>query len=394
MCMISQKELKEIIENTKLPDSKPRKKYLKEITPWLKRREIIILKGIRRCGKTHIMYQLIKTLSKENVFYVDFDEFRFESFLNVELLEQIIQLRDTTKPAYFFLDEIQRISGFEKWLRTYHNREENIHFIIGGSNISLLSPNLATVLTGRNVTFEIYPLDLKEFQEFSNKGIEEYLRFGGFPEVVLTEEELTKRKLLQTYVDDIIFKDILKKKELINVDQVKALVKFFLNNPGIRISANKLGKQLGIGKNTAQNYINLVKDTFLIFEVSYFSYSAKSKYIGSQAPKYYCIDNGLHSITTTKNNKGILLENAVAIKLLQTDKELYYWQNGVEIDFVNEKKAIQVTATTKIPQRETKAFSEFKKVHKRITKYIIISEEKTGKEEGIQFIRKEDFLRN
>lgn len=390
--MLSKKELKEIIESTKIPDSKPRKKYLKEITPWLKRREIIILKGIRRCGKTNIMFQLIKTLPKENVFYVDFDEFRFEEFLSVDLLEEIIKLRDTTKPAYFFLDEIQRIIGFEKWLRTYHNREEKIHFIIGGSNISLLSPNLATVLTGRNVTFEIYPLDYKEYQEFSDKGIEEYLRFGGFPEVVLTEDESTKRKLLQTYVNDITFKDVLKKKERINVEQVKALIKFFLNNPGIRISANKLGKQLGIGKNTAQNYIELVKDTFLIFEVPYFSYSAKTKYIGAQAPKYYCVDNGIHTITTTKNNKGILLENAVAIKLLQTDKEIYYWQNGVEIDFVNEKQAIQVTATTKIPQREIDAFSEFKKAHKRITKHILISEEKTGKEKGINFETVEDFL--
>lgn len=390
--MLSRKELKGIIESTKIPDSKPRKKYLKEITPWLKRREIIILKGIRRCGKTHLMYQLMNSLPKENVFYIDFDEFRFEEFLSVDLLEEIIKLRDPTKPAYFFLDEIQRVKGFEKWLRTYHNREENIHFIIGGSNISLLSPNLATVLTGRNVTFEIYPLDYKEFQEFSDKGIEEYLRFGGFPEVVLTKDETTKRKLLQTYVNDITFKDILKKKELINVDQVKALIKFFLNNPGIRISANKLGKQLGIGKNTAQNYIELVKDTFLIFEVPYFSYSAKTKYIGAQAPKYYCVDNGLHTITTTKNNEGILLENAVAIKLLQTDKEIYYWQNGVEIDFVNENKAIQVTATKKIPQRETNAFEEFKKAHKKITKHILISPGKEGKEEGIMFVRTEEFL--
>lgn len=391
--MISQKELKEIIETIKIPHSKPREKYLKEITPWLERREIIILKGIRRCGKTHIMYQLMKTLPKKNVFYVDFDEFRFEPYLSVELLEQIVKLRDTTKPAYFFFDEIQRISGFEKWLRTYHNREENIHFIIGGSNISLLSPNLATVLTGRNVTFEIYPLDYNEFQEFSSKDIDEYLKFGGFPEVVLSEDELTKRKLLQTYVEDIIFKDVIKKKEIVNVEQIKALVKFFLNNPGIRISANKLGKQLGIGKNTAQNYIDLVKDTFLIFEVPFFSYSAKTKYIGTQASKYYCIDNGIHTITTTKDNKGTLLENAVAIKLLQTNKEVFYWQDSAEIDFVADNKAIQVTATKEIPRREIDAFIEFKKAHKKITKHILISEEKETNEENISFIKIKTFLK-
>lgn len=389
--MISQKELKEIIETRKIPDSKPRQKYLKEITPWLKRREIIILKGIRRCGKTHIMYQLMKKLPKKNVFYIDFDEFRFEPYLTVDLLEEIVKLRDITKPSYFFLDEIQRISGFEKWLRTYHNREENIHFIIGGSNISLLAPNLATVLTGRNVTFEIYPLDYVEFKQFSDKDVEEYLEFGGFPEIVLTEDETTKRKLLQTYVNDIIFKDILKNKERINVEQIKSLVKFFLNNPGIRISANNLGKQLGIGKNTAQNYINLVKDTFLIFEVPYFSYSAKTKYIGARASKYYCIDNGIHTITTTRNNKGTLLENAVAIKLLQTHKEVFYWQNGVEIDFVADNTAVQVTATKEIPVRETEAFVGFAKKHKNM-KHLLVSPEREGDELGITYILTKDFL--
>ena len=390
--MISDNELKKIIKTFKIPSSKPRKKYFKKILPWLKRKEIIILKGIRRCGKTHIMYQLIETLPTDNVFYVDFDDFRFESHLSVDLLEQIIQLRDVTKSAYFFLDEIQRISGFEKWLRTYYNREENIHFIIGGSNISLLSPNLATVLTGRNVTFEIYPLDYDEFQEFSDKGLNEYLKFGGFPEVVLAKDELTKRLLLQTYVEDIIFKDVLKKKEMLHVDQITSLVKFFLNNPGIRISANKLGKQLGISKNTAQRYINLVKDTFLIFEVPYFSQSAKTKYIGAQASKYYPVDTGIYTITTTRENKGTLLENAVAIKLLQTKKDVFYWQDVVEIDFIAGKDAIQVTATKSIPRRELVAFVKFKKKHKQITKYILVNPEKEGQEEGIFFVKTKDFL--
>ncbi|MFP4568384.1 MAG: ATP-binding protein [Candidatus Woesearchaeota archaeon] len=391
--MISTKDLQEIINSTKILNSIPRNKYLKEIKPWLNKKEIIIIKGIRRCGKTHIMHQLIKTLPKKNVFYINFDDFRFDKYLQIELLEKIINLRNKTKPSYFFLDEIQRIKGFEKWLRTYYDREENIKFIIGGSNISLLTPKLSTVLTGRNITFEIYPLDYKEFQTFSKGPIETYLKFGGFPEVVLAEDETTKRRRLEQYINDIVTKDILEKYELSNATQLKALIKFFLNNPGVKISANKLGKQLSIHKDTAQKYIEYIKDTFLIFEVPYFSYSAKTKYIGSQAPKYYCIDNGLHTITTTKENKGILLENAVAIKLQQTNKELFYWQDIVEIDFVADNKAIQVTATKNIPQRELNAFTEFKKKHKTITKRILISEEKEGKKENVQFIKTENFLK-
>ena len=346
--MISTKELQEIINSTKILQSIQRKKYLNEIKPWLNEKEIIIIKGIRRCGKTHIMHQLIKTLPQENVFYINFDDFRLDKYLQIELLEKIISLRDKTKQAYFFLDEIQRIKGFEKWLRTYYDQEENTKFIIGGSNISLLTPKLSTVLTGRNITFEIYPLDYKEFQTFSKEPIEMYLKFGGFPEVVLTEDETTKRRRLEQYINDIITKDIIEKYDISNITQLKALVKFFLNNPGIKISANKLGKQLHIHKDTAQKYIEYIKDTFLIFEVPYFSYSAKTKYIGAQAPKYYCIDNGLHTITATRENKGTLLENAVAIKLLQTSKELFYWQDTVEIDFVADRTAVQVTATKSI----------------------------------------------
>lgn len=389
-----EEDLKKILDSTKILQSKKRKKYLDEIEPWLQKKEIIIIKGIRRCGKTHIMHQLIKTLPAENTFYIDFDDFRLDKYLSVELLEKIMSLRNKTKPAYFFLDEIQRVKGFEKWLRTYYDKEEKIKFIIGGSNISLLAPKLSTVLTGRNVTFEIYPLDYSEFQTFSNEPLEVYLEFGGFPEVVLANDETTKRKRLEQYINDIITKDIIEKYELSNVTQLKALVRFFLNNPGIKISANKLGKQLNIHKDTAQKYIEYIKDTFLVFEVPYFSYSAKTKYIGAQAPKYYCIDNGLHTITATRKNKGTLLENAVAIKLQQTNKELFYWQDNVEIDFVADEKAIQVTIAKDIPQRETESFIEFDKKHKNIKKHILINPEKKGKEGTIKFVKIKDFLEN
>jgi hypothetical protein len=134
------------------------------------------------------MYQLIKELPKENTFYVNFDDFRLDPYLSVELLELILSMRDTSKRAYFFLDEIQRIRGFEKWLRTYYDQELDIKFIISGSNISLLSPDLATVLTGRNITFRIYPLSYAEFKKFSKESLEKYLEFGGFPEVVLEKD--------------------------------------------------------------------------------------------------------------------------------------------------------------------------------------------------------------
>ena len=389
--MISKGELTEILKSTKILDSKPRTEYVKEISSWFKRKEIIIIKGIRRCGKTHIMHQLIKKLPKINTFYFNFDDFRFDSYLTIELLETIMSLRDQTKPAYFFLDEIQRIKGFEKWLRTYYDKEEDIKFIIGGSNISLLTPNLSTVLTGRNITFEIYPLNFKEFKTFTEDSFETYLEFGGFPEVVLEKDEIKKRRLMEQYVTDIITKDIIDKYPVGNVIQLKALATFFLNNPGILISANKLGKQLDIHKDTAQKYIEYIKDTFLIFEVPYFSYSAKTKYIGNHASKYYCRDNGFHTITTTRKNIGTLYENLVAIYLKQNNKELFYWKDLVEIDFIVNKTAIQVTATKEIPKRELEPFIKFNKRFKGF-KSVLLNLKKEGIFEGIKYIELKSFF--
>jgi len=389
--MISKNELKEIIIKKEYPKSITRKEYVEKISSWMKRKEIIIIKGIRRSGKTHLMYQLIKKISKKNTFYVNFDDFRFNDYLNVDLLETIINLRDKNKRAYFFLDEIQRVKGFEKWLRTYYDKEDKIKFIIGGSNISLMSPEMGTVLTGRNITFKIFPLSYNEFQKFSNKSFEEYLEYGGFPEVVLEKDETKKRELLRQYLSDIVDRDIVSKYNLENPRQLKALINFFLINPGVRISANKLGSQLGIHKDTAQKYISYIMDTFLIFEVPFFSYSAKTKYIGFRASKYYTIDNGFNTIASIKKDKSKLYENIIAIRLASQNKEIMYWLDNAEIDFVYDQNALQVTATDKIPLREITAFNVFEKKHRNFKKFLINPNLSDFKND-IKYVKLKEFL--
>jgi len=376
--------LKDIIVKKDLPFSKLRSKYIDVISGWLDRKEIIILKGIRRCGKTNIMYQLMSLLPKENVFYVNLDDFRFQSELSLDFLDKIINLRNKKKKAYFFLDEIQNISGFESVLKTYYDLELPIKFIIGGSNISLLSKELGTVLTGRNITFQINTLSYDEYKNFSGKSFEDYLIYGGFPEVVLEKDETRKVMLLQQYIDDIISKDIIQKNNVENIRQIKNLTKFFLSNPGIMISANKLSNQIGINKETAQKYLKYLIDTFLVFEVPYFSYSLKTKYIGNRASKYYVIDNGLYTVSSFKKNIGSLYENCVAISI--KEKNPMYWCENSEIDFVYDKFAIQVTSENKIPLREKKAFIDFSKKHFNYTNILI---SKQTRKDSISI---EDFL--
>ncbi len=383
--------LRRIAQREAYPPSRPREAYIERIAPWLERKEIIILKGIRRSGKTHIMYQLIRLLQErgEEVFYLNFDEFRLDPYLSIDLLEQLVQLRKG-KISYFFLDEVQRVRGFEKWLRAYYDREEGFKFIIGGSNISLLTPDLATVLTGRNITFEVFPLSYGEFREFTDQPFERYLTFGGFPEVVLETDEQKKRDLLAQYLSDILAKDILARQPVDNPRQIQALITFFLANPGVKLSANKLAAQLGIHKDTAQKYLSYVIDTFLLFEVPYFSYSAKTKYISANAPKYYLVDNGLHTISSFKGNRGALFENLVAIHLRRQGKNPMYWQDAAEIDFLYDKTALQVTATDSIPARELEAFEKLPRKYRGFARKIVTPSTRRGG--PVELIPLEEYL--
>ncbi|MFT4303463.1 MAG: ATP-binding protein [Candidatus Woesearchaeota archaeon] len=382
--MLTLKELKEISKK-ELPLSHSRPHYIEKISKWLKNKEIIIIKGIRRCGKTHIMYQLIKLLPKDSCYYFNFEDFYFENYKSVKLLEQIIKLRNPNERTYFFFDEIQQIKGFEKWLRTYYDKEINIKFIIGGSNISLLTPELATVLTGRNMTFVIKPLSWNEAKEFKQISFDEYLLYGGFPEIVLQNDKIKKKELLKQYIDDIIAKDIIFRYKAENPNILKSLAYFFLTNPGVKISANKLGRQIGVSKETAQKHLNFIIDTFMLFEVPFFSWSEKTKYIGNHASKYYIIDNGFHTAVSLKINLSLLYENMIAIFL---DKPLAYWEDKVEIDFISGNKAIQITASNRIAKRELKAFDVFNSAFKNFEN-LLITPNTTSKSISIK-----DFIEN
>lgn len=382
--MVSLKELKQIGKR-EVPASKERKHYIDRISPWLKKKEIIIIKGIRRSGKTHIMYQLMKKIPKKDVFYFNFEDYIFENLRDTKLLDKIISLRKSERKTYFFFDEIQQVKGFERWLRTWYDKEMPIQFIIGGSNISLLTPHLATVLTGRNITFTVKPLSWNEAKEFTNTSFNAYLAYGGFPEILLEKNEGRKKEQLQQYIHDIIIKDILFKHTAENTRLIESMAHYFISNPGVKISANKLGSQLGVSKETAQKYLEIIKDTFLIFEVPYFSYSAKTKYIGNRASKYYVVDNGFITAISIKENKGILYENLVAVHLhsREINEKVCYWHDVVEIDFVYRDKAIQVTSTNNIPRRELGAFDIFSKRYKKF-KHILITPKSSKDSFGLQ----------
>jgi len=374
-----------------------RKEYLNKIMPFIGRKEIIVLKGIRRCGKSTIIKQIIRELiengiNKNQILYLNLEDYGFANHLNNDLFELVLKeykaYSKNKQTIYFFIDEAQKIPSWEQWVRTKYDLGENIKFIITGSSAHLLSKELSTLLTGRNISFTIFPLSFKEFCKFKkNNNLEEYLEFGGFPEVVLEESEGKKRILLQQYLEDILYKDIIDRYNIRDTKQLLSLARYLISSSSSKVSINKLSKVFGMAKDTIKIYISYMLNAYLLFEVTYFSFSAKIKHEVSKLPKLYCIDNGLISVASTKYTKerGRQFENTVLIKLLEKYSEVSYWgELKSEVDFIVSETAINVTSTDNIPEREYKGLEDFKSKHKDFSS-IIISD--TLKKEGIIPIR-------
>src|SRR3989344_4526625 len=291
-----------------------RNDYIEKIFPFIERKEIIVLKGIRRSGKSMIIKQLIKKLlevgaKKEQILYVNLEDYGFADNLNLELFDVLFmeykKYTKNRKKTYFFIDEAQKIVSWEKWVRTKYDLGENIKFIITGSSASLLSKELSTLLTGRNISFKIMPLSFKEYRFFTKKDdLEQYMVYGGFPEVVLEKSDEKKNYLLQQYFEDIIHKDIIDRYNIRNTKQIMNLARYLVSSSGSKVSINKLSKIFGIAKDTLATYINYMVDAYLLSEVSYFSYSAKIKHEVSKLPKLYSLDGGLINVVNIKYTKN------------------------------------------------------------------------------------------
>ena len=379
-----------------------RPKYVQNIYPYLERKEVIVLKGIRRSGKSTIIKQLITELiknkvDKKQILYLNLDDYNFANELTMRLFEDVLKAyknySKNNQKVYFFIDEVQKINGWEKWIRTKYDLNANIKFVVSGSSASLLSKELSTLLTGRNLSFKIMPLSFKEFLEFRKDGsLEEYLKFGGFPEVVLEQSEEKKLFILRQFFEDIIHKDIVDRYNIRNAKQLIELARYLVSVSGSKTSLKKLSKVFGLSDATLALYVSYMIDAYLLFEVSYFSYSAKIKHDVTKLPKLYVLDNGLINVVSIKysKNRGQMFENTVLIKLLEKFDDVSYWSElKSEVDFIADTQAINVTATDNIAERETKGLADFCKKHKNFSS-LLITESRT-KESMISLL---DFLKN
>ncbi|MBM3282828.1 ATP-binding protein [Candidatus Gottesmanbacteria bacterium] len=384
--------------------------YLSSLRRLLPTSNVLVITGVRRSGKSFLMRQLAKSLTeegvkKEEILIINFEDPRFID-LNVNLLSKIYEayleiLRPARKP-YIFLDEVQKVKGWESWVRSIQERQA-AKIVISGSNSQILSRELGTLLTGRHLDITVYPLAFDEFLSFRGVTIEkeqdlltkeiivkgllrEYLTWGGFPEVVLREP---KKEILLTYFEDISLRDLAKRYKIIKTEKLRQLAKFYLSNFASPITFNALEKSLGLTADTIEKFSGYLENAYLTIFLKRFSYKTREQ---EKSPrKVYAIDTGLANTVGFQfsENWGRLAENLVSLALRSTLAEIYYWKDekGQEVDFIIKEglkatKAIQVCWQMEDPKTTSRELKGLLKALKELelSEGIVITEEEEREE--------------
>ena len=329
----------------------------------------LVLSGIRRCGKSTLLHQLLKKLP--NFYYLNFEDTRLDSFQieDFEKLDEIFK-EDYGESEYYLFDEIQNIDKWELFVRSKLDKQKK--FIITGSNASLLSKELGTRLTGRHINMELFPFSFMESLSMtkvkaSATSFSKYLRSGGFPEYL----RYKKQEILRELLTDIIQRDIVVRHKLRDSKTVKTLALYLLSNTGNEFSYNNLKKMFNLGSvNTVIAFVSYFEDSYLLFTVPKFDYSLKKQIVN--AKKIYSIDNGLSTSNSASfsSDLGRMLENSVFLHLRRKYKEIFYFKGKRECDFlVKEQNKIKMAIQVSYELNEGNKQREFDGLLEAIKKF-------------------------
>ena len=359
--------------------------------------------GVRRCGKTVLMYQIISKLIEkgtkpENILYLNFDD------PELTYLEKTIRTSLHINPdiSHVFLDEIQNVKEWEKIIRVYYDRKKFKQIFVSGSSASLISRDVGKTLTGRHVTKILTPFSFREYliqhriekpTDISNREkvihfLEIYLKNGGFPETI-GADSLTSKTILVDLYNDMLSRDIVSRFDA-ELDIIKKIGYYLMTNIGTLFSYNSVARALNLHYDTVKKYVPYSEEIFLFFIVPYFSWKIKTTV--KKDMKCYSIDTGLRNAISFKFSEdlGKLAENVVLIELKRKGKEVYFWRKKREVDFIvregNKLTALNVTYTNEIAKREEEGLLEFREKYKNAELVIITKELEQANKNGIKYI--------
>ncbi len=293
----------------------------------------LVISGVRRCGKSTVLLQMLKRMDNEVVLFLNFDTPQLYGFslLDFSRLDNII---DNQGPTILFFDELQLVEGWEMYVR--QKLDEGFKVVITGSNASMLSKELGTRLTGRHISQELFPFSYREFLNFrglaaTKESLKTYLQTGGFPEFLENEDE----EQLATLFEDVLNRDIVARYGIKDVKSLHRLALYLFSNIGNRITATKLKQPLSIkATTTVLSWFSHLELSYLISFLPMFSYSSKAQLINPR--KIYAIDLGMVNVISNSitEDLGRKLENLIFLHLRRKYTELFYFDDKGECDFV------------------------------------------------------------
>ena len=328
--MISKDVLEDVIEEWRNIIQKERVIH-RDITEYIEKslgmEEITVVKGVRRAGKTFILYELFK---RQDGIYLNFEDERLYDFTLADF-EKVVDIAGEHQKKILYLDEVQEVPGWEKFAHRAHRR---LKLFVTGSNSRLLSSEYASALVGRTKSFPVHPLSYIEFLRFRDKELGrnsfmDYLRIGGFPRIALTGDI----SLIREYFERIIYRDIISRARIKYPDALKTVALYLLSNVGKEFSYRSLKAISGIKhENTLKEYVRMLKDAFLIDVLSRYSPSLKAQ--ASYSKKAYAVDTAFITLGKRKSeDTGRGLENIVYLHLKRRN-DVYFLKNTKEVDFI------------------------------------------------------------
>jgi predicted AAA+ superfamily ATPase len=355
--MLDKDELLNILDSWSYWSKEPPKSIPRAVAPSTPVQPEIatVIQGVRRCGKSTLLRQIMDVhgIDKKNAVFINFEDPRLVNQLDHTLLEHIFSFSTQTRTSHltFFLDEIQNVSHWQKWLSSKLEQQTPHQFVVTGSNSRLLAGELGTALTGRHVTLELFPFDLQEFHQVFKRGtLKSFLQKGGFPGVLKFAEP---ERLLRQYFRDIVERDV---RERVSARQSQPLImvaQMVFEAVGTELSIRRIAGASGLSPDTVNLYLQACEDAYLILGCPYFAYSEAKR--TRRNKKYYVIDTALRRAVSSKvgEDLGKDFENLVYLTLRRKARHVCYWRGKGEVDFVvNTKSGVTPLQVSYGPPKE------------------------------------------
>ena len=399
-----------------------REAYINQLKDYVNTDFVKAYIGIRRSGKTSLMYNFIDELKSmgvedENIIFISLESREYAHIDSTQQLDDIIydKVKNIEGKVYLFFDEIQQVNGWEKSINSYRVSIDSDIYITG-SNSKLLSGELATLLTGRYLTINVYPFSFKEFLQYKNeiedveltddsirKLYDEYFNFGGMPGIMTLGSNEFKKNALKDIYNSILFEDVVSRFKINNIDLLQRFARYMTSSTGKIFSSKSIKNYLKsnniyTSQDTLLKYNKYMKQSFFISKCKCFELKGRRemKILG----KYYLMDHGFHHALIEDNILKVtkILENIVYVELLRRGYKINVGRNAdnSEVDFVCEKsgkyKYIQVSYRLTSEETLNREITPLLKIPDKYESILITAENHDFSKDGVKHLNIIDFL--